>query len=202
MAILINLLPDVKQERLRVQKHRRFAVGLSVLVIALALAVPILLLVAKGTQAVLTARTQDSIDKKIQELQNTPDLADILTTQAHLKSLPALYSQRLLPTRFFDAIPATLPTSVRLSGVEMDLSGSAKFTGYGDNYAAVQKFVAALEAANSLANQSASEQQQQPPAKLFSRVQLDSVSSDLATGDVLFIISSSFDPGVLSAKAN
>ncbi len=141
----VNLLPDVKQQRLRQHKLRQLAISASIFIIAVAVGIPILLLLAKGSQIIYINRVQSQIDENIQTLRNTPDINTMLTIKDHLNSLTTLYAGRTLPSKLLALLPSVTPKDIVLNSIDTDLAAhSISFTGSANSYNLVNKFYHAL----------------------------------------------------------
>lgn len=190
--ITFNLLPDSKLAHLKGQKRQRTVGALSVLAIAIGVGLPLVLIALWGGQKALLGIIQDGIDKKTTELQDKEDLADHLTVQQQLKSLPSLQEQRLYNTTFTNLLPKLMPSTAGLTSLEFGESGTVTMNGRADSLAAINDFVSIL--GNTVLIQK-SDGQESAPTPLFNGIILKSVTP--SESGVAFEIQSTFDISLL-----
>lgn len=170
MNVVINLLPEVVQNRVKDQKQRRLATTVMTFTVIGSVGLVLFLFVFSQAQAFTIGQLSKDIKKKQAEIESTPNLQTMLTVQQHLSSLGTLYGQRVHWTRFFEIVGQTLPGDVTLDSV--DITGSSlKFSGKARNMAVVAKLVKAMEESNvSIAKSGTGNTQ-----PYFTNVNLDSV---------------------------
>lgn len=139
--ISVNLLPDIKMNRIQAEHRQRRIGALSVVATLIGIGIPILLIVVWGGQKAVIALTQRGINDKIQKIQNTENLAQELTVQRQLDALPGLYEQRLFYTTFTDLLPRLLPQSASLVGFDVNETGLLTINGEADSVATVNDLV-------------------------------------------------------------
>src|SRR4249919_3959872 len=99
MSILINLLPDLRQAKLKERRRRQLVSGISVLVWSICGGVVLLLVIFSTGQKVMIHNLDNSIEQKKNELTAMTDLPEALTAADHLNSLhgvggqPGLYDK-------------------------------------------------------------------------------------------------------------
>jgi Tfp pilus assembly protein PilN len=194
MVMQINLAPDLKQERLKIKRGRQLTVTVVVLVLITAVALPIVLSIIRGTQAIVLRNTKSTIEEHKQTLVSEPELSNMLTVQKNLEALPALYSQRNHYSQMFDLLPSVIPVEAKLTNLEMAEDGTTTFTGTVPNHALVEKFYAALRFSG------ISEQDRKNPEATgnFSSVMLESVaSSSDDDNNVSFVLTAQFNPDII-----
>lgn len=143
---LINLLPDVHQDKLRAQHQRQLLITGTVLVVAVALVSVIGLFVFTLAQGIRLHSLQNQITQRENQQKQFPDLENLVTTQQNLAALPKLYQGRVYITDFFAALSAASPTAIAISSAGLNsnnLSVSATARGYSN----AAKFVKALQLA-------------------------------------------------------
>lgn len=150
MSLLINLLPDLRQAKLRDKRRRQLASGVAVLVWSVCGGVIVLMLIVWGGQKAIIATTSSSISKKVTELKAIPNLTEALTAQEHLAALSGLYDKRVYLSKFFTAYEGANPTDVALSTLKLDESNVLKISGSAKSYAAIAKLARALEQSNQI----------------------------------------------------
>ncbi len=146
MAAAINLLPDIRLAKLRARRNRHLAVGVATIVCVISASVVLLLLLLIGAQNIRLAQINNNIKNKQAELDQITNLADIVTLQQHLDSLPGLYNSRIHLSRFFKVLVAVSPKELTVSKLELDSLNTLKVSGQSRNFATVNKLVKALEA--------------------------------------------------------
>jgi len=157
MTTLINLLPDLRQAKLKERRRRQLATGVGVTVWVVCGAVIALLSVYAAGQKVVISNHTKSIAEKEDSLRSVTGLVDALTANQHLASLPDLYGQRVYLSKFFEAYSQSDPTSVALSSLQVDSSNLLTILGTAPSYAEVAKLARALTAANVTVGPGASE---------------------------------------------
>lgn len=149
MAILINLLPEVRQAKIKAKRQRHLTIAVAFAVCAVSLAAVAILAVITGGQALVIGQIQKDINNTQTEIQKDPDLPRILTVQSHLGSLSQLYDNRVYMTALFDLLPSVTPTDFAMSSFSIDAGGIITVSGQAKNISLVDKFVKALEASKS-----------------------------------------------------
>jgi hypothetical protein len=197
MSILINLLPDLRQAKLRERRRRQLASGVSISIWVICGGVVALLFLYSGGQAVIIGNYNRGIAQKQTELRGIEGLEEALTAQQHLSSLPSLYDKRVYITRFFSAYSESNPNEITLSSMTVDNQNVMVVNGLGVSYAAVAKLARALEASNVKVGSGASEENE----PYFSGVTITSVSSSSDRG-VSFTLTATLGSGVTSDGAN
>jgi Tfp pilus assembly protein PilN len=192
MSILINLLPDLRQAKLRERRRRQLVSGVSVLVWAVCGGLVVLLvLFTTGQTLAINALTGD-IKKNTDTLKGMDDLPAALTAADHLAALPGLYGKRTYFTHFLSAYEAADPTDVTLTSITVDNTNTLLVLGTGKSYASAAKLARAVEAFNVKVG---------PEAKAdntpyFTNVQLKNVSQDNA--GVAFSLNATVGSGAVS----
>lgn len=193
MSILINLLPDIRQAKLREGRRRQTVTGVSIGVWVVCGAALVLLSLYEGGQKLIISHDTGTITQKETQLKGVPGLLDAYTAQQHLASLSNLYGQRIYLTKFFQTYMAIDPTGVTLTSMTVDSSDQLTVLGNAQSYAAVAKLARALSAANVLTGPGASPLNQ----PYFSNVQVGALS--FATGQgVSFSITTTISSEVVS----
>jgi Tfp pilus assembly protein PilN len=194
MSILINLLPDIRQAKLRDRHRRQLATGLSVALWGVCGGVLVLMTLYVAGQKVVINSLSSNITTMENQLQAIPGLTDALTGQQHLASLPSLYGQRVYLSKFFQAYTASDPSSVTLGSMDIDNSNNLVVNGTADTYASVAKLARALEESNVSIGTGAAASN----TPYFSNVNITSVGS--ATGGIGFSLSAVLGTGVVSGS--
>ncbi|MBI4100964.1 hypothetical protein HY441_00635 [Candidatus Microgenomates bacterium] len=197
----VNLLPDTKQQRLRLKRTRQVAVSIATLVLIVAIAAPVLLVVARQSQQVLLDRTQKQIDERKKTLKETDNISTMLTVKDHLASLPSLYDQRTFATELLAVLPGVMPQEIRLTNIEVDVgAGTISFAGSSPTYGAVEKFFRAVQQAGIKVD--ANRVDPNPDTSgYFTSVVLEDVSGPSGS-EVTFTIKANFDAQLTDGVAN
>jgi len=190
MSVLINLLPDTRQTKLRDRRRRQLFTGIAVSVWAVCGAALVLMGLYETSQKLLISSATNKINANKTKLEATPGLLDALTAQQHLSSLPGLYSQRTYLTKFFDAYTEANPSGVVLTSLTVDGSNVLTVNGTAQSYESVAKLARALEAEHVTLGKDASTGNQ----PYFSNITLQSVSK--SNNQVNFTLTTTLDPGV------
>ncbi|HSX14520.1 MAG TPA: PilN domain-containing protein [Candidatus Saccharimonadales bacterium] len=186
MSIKINLLPDVRQEKLQEKQRRQLAATIAIAtgVVGLALIV-VGFVIVQGQNLRIALLTRSIRDKK-QQVASFQDVGTILSLQGRVAALPQLYSQRTYMTELTSILSTHEPsdvafTNLTIASQQLTLSAEAK------SYLAAARIAKAMEAAAS------SDQ-----TKFFSNVQLSSVT--LNNGKVAYTITATINSGATDGK--
>jgi Tfp pilus assembly protein PilN len=193
MTTLINLLPDLRQAKLRERRRRQLVTGLGFTVWIACGAIVVIMLVVSGGQKLSISNYTKSIAAKQAELRAVDGLVEALTANQHLASLPGLYDKRVYMTKFFEAYSQADPASITLSSLAVDNVGVLTVLGTAPSFAEVAKLARALEASNVTVGPGAAENN----APYFSNVSINSVDSGDRAG-VSFSVSATLQSGVTS----
>ena len=148
MSTHINLLPDLRQAKLREKRRRQLVTGVSIAVWVVCGGLILALGIYSAGQKVIIDGYTKSIDDKKDQLSKTPGLIDAMTAQQHLAALPGLYGNRAYITKFLKVFSQADPVDVVLSSVTVDEQNLLTVAGEGKSYATVAKLARALEASN------------------------------------------------------
>lgn len=194
MNVLVNLLPDTRQVKLREKRRRQIFGGVAVATWVVCGGVIALMVLYSTSQKLLIANAQGQIDSKINELKGMTELPEALTAQQHLASLPNLYSQRVYLTKFFTAYSEANPTEVSLNNMTLDSGNLLTVNGTASSYAAAAKLAKALEAANVKVGKNAATGN----TPYFSNVTIESASR--SNNSVSFTLNATLATGVTSGN--
>lgn len=121
--IEINLLPDIKQEFIKAKKTRNMVISASIITGIVSLGLVVLLVVyLYGIQNIRSAIVDKSIIENEKKLEQTSDLANMLTLQSQLSSINQLHDQNGRSSRIFNllaAINPVKPNDVVFSNVKL-----------------------------------------------------------------------------------
>jgi Tfp pilus assembly protein PilN len=195
MSIMINLLPDLRQAKLRQRRRRQLALGVSFLVWAICGGSLVVMFLYSAGQKVLISTRTSAINDKKEQLKQVDGLMDALTAQQHLASLPQLYSQRVLFSEFFKAYSQADPVDVTLESLTVDERNVLTVNGVGRSFAAVAKLARALEASNVTLGDDAAKTNM----PYFSDVAISNTINTPGKG-IVFNMTATVSPEVLSGK--
>jgi len=193
MSILINLLPDVRQARLRDVHRRQTITGVAIGIWVVCGVALVLLSLYEGGQKLIISHDTRTIAQKENQLKQVPNLLNAYTAEEHLQSLSSLYGQRIYFTRFLNAYMATDPTSVTLGSMTVDSQNNLTVLGSAQTYADVAKLARALSDSNTSVGNGASPLNQ----PYFTNVQIGALSFASGQG-VSFSITATISSEVVS----
>jgi hypothetical protein len=144
--IELNLLPDIKLEYIKAQRSRRVVISLSVLVMAAAVALLVLLLAANALQKKHISDLSDDISSTSKKLKQQPQIDRILTVQNQLNSLTGMHESKPASSRLFGYLNQVTPDKVAISNLTVDFAEKSMIiTGTADALASVNKYVDTLK---------------------------------------------------------
>jgi hypothetical protein len=193
--IQFNLLPDVKLQYLKVKRTQHLVYTASIMAIAVSLFILVVLI---GTVDVLQKKNLSDLKRDItnnsNQLQNTPNLTQILTVQNQLQTLTSLHDQKPVASRLFTFIKDITPANISISNFSIDftrntiaVSGNAPSLDSVNTYVDTLKFTTYKKSDGTSAN-------------AFSSVVLSEFSRT-ATG-ASYTITASFDPAIFNNSSN
>lgn len=191
----INLLPDVRKEKLRDQNNRQLAMSAATTAVVASVAGIILLVVILQAQNLQIRLLSNSIkDKHAQIQQEIPDAQAIATMQSHLDSLGGLYNSQVKMSKFFTVLGSVSNSDVSISSVTLDATNKLTVTGQARSYNAASKLAEAMKASNITLGENAS------PANTpdFTNVLLSALSGE--SGKASFSITATVATGVTNGK--
>jgi Tfp pilus assembly protein PilN len=142
----LNLLPDVKLEYIKAQRSRRLVLSVAVLVSVAAIVLLLLLLSVDGLQKKHLSDLNRDISNETSQLQNKPNINQILTVQNQLESLTSLHASKPAASRLFDYLNEVTPAQVSINSFTTDFTQqTATITGTADALSSVNKYVDTLK---------------------------------------------------------
>jgi Tfp pilus assembly protein PilN len=195
MSVAINLLPDIRQAKLRDQRRRRLALSIGTLVCVACVGGLALLFLTTQAQKLRIGQLTRQIQTGQATISQTENLSEMLTLQRNLASLPKLYTQRVLMTRLFTVLSGISPKELGLTSLDMETVNTLRLGGTARSYATVTKLVRALEASNVTLGEGSS-QNNQPH---FSDIVITSVAAE-NDGKVTFTMNLTFSGGLTSGN--
>jgi hypothetical protein len=147
-VILVNLLPDLRQAKLRERRRRQLVSGIAVLIWSVCGGLVALMAIYAVGQKAYLANVTNQIKQKETQLQSMDDLIPAMTAQQHTASLSTLYSKRVYYTKFFKVYQDATPVDVTLSSVDIDENNILNVSGNAPSYAEAAKVSRALAECN------------------------------------------------------
>lgn len=194
--VQFNLLPDVKIDYIKARRQKRLVIIIAF--VASAASLFVLLMLFTTVQFVQKRSISDlnsDIKSRSTELENTPDLTKVLTVQNQLKSLPAMYQQKPVASRFFNYIGQVTPSKAHISSTRIDFAAQTiSLTGSADSLTTVNTFADTLKFTTYSAGASTAAK----PA--FSNVVLASFSRN--DKGASYTLNFKFDKPIFSAKSD
>ena len=196
MVAQVNLLPGLKQDKLKGKRTRQLAISIGVTVAVIAIVVPVILFAYRSTQSLVLSRTQKSINEHLDTIRNFEDIDTMLSVKDNLNDLPALYNRRLYISELFKILPAATPQEVRFSSLEITSSSGFTIVGRTDSYRAVEKLFEALKQLSVEVKINRIEPDPQANGDFQNLLLLE--QSGLSGDEVSFTITGQFNPGLIS----
>ena len=195
MSALINLLPDLRQAKLKDLHRRQLVTAIAIAIwIACGSIIGVMVVISTSQIAVIGLVSKNITDKET-SLGNVTGLVDALTAEQHLAALPALYSQRVYLTKFFTALTEADPNGVSLTSLNIDSSNILTVHGNAPSYSVTAKIARALAQSNVQVGTGAAPTN----TPYFSDINLSNLEYNDKTG-VGFTITATMAAGVTSGK--
>ena len=144
--IELNLIPDVKLELLKARRQQAMVISGSIIAtIAAGGLVAVLALYVFGGQALIKNNASSEITKQMAQLKSVKDLEKTLTVQQQISSINDQQNSKLISSRLFDVLSATVPDNknkVRITTANLDAeTKTIALEGEADNgYEALEVF--------------------------------------------------------------
>jgi Tfp pilus assembly protein PilN len=191
--IQFNLLPDVKVAYIKAKKAKRVVMVVAGLSVAVSLTLLGLMVSAAAYQRHHISDLNKDIKSYEASLNGTKDLAKILTIQNQLNSLPGLYSQRPVTSRFYNYLQATTPSQISIAKMDLEFTAnSLQIVGTADSLETVNRYIDTLKFTTYTATGS------QDKKNAFSQVVLTSFNRDSKVAT--FTTNLLFDPGIFDSS--
>lgn len=187
--IQFNLLPDVKLEFVKAQRTKRTVITAAFVSAGSSFVIFILLfLIVHGVQAVTLHSLDSDIKKYDATINQTPDLAKVLTIQSQLGALPSLHQQKPAATRIFTFLQQLTPVDVTISNCSFDYTANTvSITGATTGLDRVNTFVDTLKFTTYSTGQDNGQ-------RAFTDVVLSQFSK--TSTDTTYTITATFDPAL------
>lgn len=191
--IQLNLLPDVKVQFVKAKHAKHMVLVVSILAIAISVA----LLVVMISLTMFQKRHISGLNKDIatfeKSLNDTPDLAKILTIQNQLNSLPSLYAKRPVTSRLFPYVEQTTPAEIGISHLAVNfVENTLSIQGTADSLESVNRYVDTIKFTNYTVTGT------EVSSKAFLEVVLSSFSRDATAAS--YTVTLKFDPAIFDGS--
>ena len=145
--IQFNLLPDLKLDMDRSKKTRQLVTTIALVVSSISLAIFLVLFVAiVGVQKKQMDNAGKSVDSANTQLQDIPNLSQVITIQNQLQTLVGLHQSKPITSRMFTYLAQLTPANVSIGLFTMDMStNSVTISGNADSQATVNTFIDTLK---------------------------------------------------------
>jgi len=141
MAVLINLLPDIKQQRLRAKRRKRNMLLAAMGIMGVGIALPLISGIAIGTQRLLIEREGTRNQQGIEELKSVENINEALTAQNQLRSIYSLKDNGEDYRGFFTILESAISPNVSIQSIAIDASGVMEISGTAKDVDAVNVVV-------------------------------------------------------------
>jgi Tfp pilus assembly protein PilN len=197
MPVMINLLPDIRQQKLRdAEKRQLLGLVMTTVLIVCGVLVGGMFVITAAQSARITSLTK-SIAQKQSQISNDTDLPKVLTAQQQIVQLGALLKRKVYVSKLFAVLSEVSPSPKELavSSMTSDDTGllTAKVTA--KSFYTATRAVAALAASNISVGSKA----QSTNTPDFSNISLSAVDSD-TSGIVSFTVTMQPGTGVTNAQ--
>lgn len=189
--IQLNLLPDIKVQFIKGKRAKRVVMVAATLSIVVSVAILAIMISLTMFQRRHISDLNRDIISYEKTLQDTPDLAKILTIQNQLQSLPGLYANRPVVSRLFPYIEQTTPAKIGIAHIVVSFVDSTiNISGTSDSLESVNRYVDTLKFTTYVASDVSVE------TKAFTNVVLASFGRDNQAAT--YSITLKFDPVIFN----
>lgn len=193
MSVQINLLPDLRQTKLKERARRRLAGVIMSVVVAGCAAVIVLGVGITQAQNLQIRNLTNQIKTDQAQLSATPNIQDMLTVQRNMNSLSMLYGQKVQLSKFFKLLSNIDPKDVVVNHVILDSTNTLDAQGQAKTFTSASKLAQAMMASGVTLGSNASAS----ATPDFTNVTLSNLSAD-SVGHITFDIKANMSPGVTS----
>ncbi len=187
--IQFNLLPDVKLEYIKAKRMKRLAFSSALIVVAVSLSIFIFMFIfVNAIQKQHLKNLDSNIDKDVAEIQQIPEINEILTVQNQLSVINGKHDEKPATVRTLRYVSEVLPENTSITSLNVDYkTNKITIGGKTKDLAITNKFVDTLKFTEF-------ETKSGKKGKPFSAVVLKSYNSDKTTGGIEYSVVASFDP--------
>lgn len=147
MRVQFNLLPDVKQKYINIQRTKKTITAIAFLVSAGTVATLVIMLsIVYGVNKLQLSSADNSVKNYEQQLSKIPDLNKILTVQNQLASLASLHQNKHVSSRLFDYLTQITPPQVKMGRLQTDFAANTmQISGTADSQKTINIFIDTLK---------------------------------------------------------
>ena len=126
--INVNLLPDSKLKGIKEKRSKQAVQSLSVIIIIISVAIPVVLLVSDFVLSKAIGAKQNKIDDLVTKFETQEDVQRILTVQNQLNALPDAEANSFKMSNLLSVIEYATPKDVSLRGINvLNTDGTFEF---------------------------------------------------------------------------
>lgn len=188
----INLLPDIKQERLQQQRREQYTRLAALAVIVGMAAIALIIGGAAVYQWQSLVGTQEDIEEERANIAAIENRQQLVGMQTALEELPALSAQKLLVTELPAIMEQVVPQGTTITVLEYQAGGAVEIAGETGSFRDLYEFVDALETVEGTVEMNGQEQES---ARFFRQVVLTGGSPG---EEVAFTLEAELDEAFLS----
>ncbi len=141
----INLIPDIKKERIKQQRKEQLTRLVAWGVIGGMGALTLLMVSAAVFQWRSLVSTQESIEREQAAIESIENKDELVGMQTALEELPELSRQKVFVSQLPNIMENVVPNNVTLTFMGYSTGGDIELTGKTDSYRSLYTFVDALE---------------------------------------------------------
>jgi hypothetical protein len=195
MSIRLNLLPDLRQQKLRDKQRRNTATVVAIAICSAVGALTLILGLYYGSQKLSINHVTSKINDKENQLKANTELPDALTASQSLALISELSAKRDYYSKFLNATSTITPTAISFNSIKIDNTRGMVADGSSDSFATITKLAAALAAENVTLNVNTVD----GGSPYFSNILITQVAKD-QSGKVTFTITATLEAGVTDAN--
>lgn len=145
MSGQINLLPDIKQERLRQQRKEQLTKLAAIAVIIVTIVAMVVMVTATILQKRSLVKTQEEISRVRGEIESIENKDELLGTQTALQELPGLASQKVFLSVMPEVLEQVVPAEITITNLQYTTDGGFEVSGNAETFRDLYTFVDSLE---------------------------------------------------------
>lgn len=144
--IQLNLLPQSKLENVKARRSERSVLLISIIAALISVVIMFITLGTVGLQKHSLSAADADIAKYENQLNQTPNLTEVLTLQNQLTTVASLHKQNPVVTRLFTYLPQITPTQASINQLDANFDAHTMgLIGTASSLAAVNEFADTLK---------------------------------------------------------
>lgn len=188
----INLIPDIKAERIKQQQREQWARLISIVVIAAVVAITLIaVMAAYAWQRSQLVNTQEAIDDERAAIAAIEEQDELVGMQTALLTLPELSQERLVVSELPQILEAVVPDSVVLTYFEYQSGGDFELVAESRTYADFYELVDAMENVQGAIDDGQNNDEEPEQSEFFTNVELVDVSD--SEDEITFMVEGTMD---------